>query len=168
MRSVDIKGLDIITKEWGRAILKLADTSGLMNEIGNFLTFSLLDRTSKGEDVEGIPFDDYSFSYEKLREAKMLPTEVDLFFTGQMLSSLTYEATKEQVKLFFMDTPRRASDGSRKTDRVFGKGSGKHSNAEIAYYVNEIREFFDISSEEMVEITNMVEDFISDILVRRV
>jgi len=165
--SVDIRGLDIITKKWGQAILKLADTSGLMKEIGAFLSFSMLDRTSKSEDAEGLPFEAYSSSYEQLRAAKGLPTEVDLFFTGQMLSSLTYEATKEQVKLFFMDTPRRASDGSKKTTKVWGKGGSKHSNAEVAYYVNEVREFFGISATEMEKITDMVEDFIADIMIRK-
>jgi len=146
--SVDIKNLDIITKKWGSAALKLADTSDLMGEIGTFLNFSLLNRTSEGEDVHGVPFEPYSTSYERLREAKELPTNVDLFFTGQMLSSLTYEKTKDQVKLFFMNTPRKDSESS---------------NSEIAFYVNEIREFFGISAEERTAIAGMVEDFMTNI-----
>jgi len=108
--SIDIRNLDVITKKWGSAVLKLADTSGLMGEIGTFLNFSLLNRTAKpiNEDVHGVPFETYSTSYERLRESKGLPTEVDLFFTGQMLEKLTYEQTKHQVKLFFADSPRRA------------------------------------------------------------
>lgn len=165
--SVDIKNLDIITKKWGKAVLKLADTSDLMGEISTFLSFSLLQRTSEGEDIHGTPFEPYSSSYESLRSAKGLPTSVDLFFTGQMLGALTYEATKNQTKLFFMNTPRRASDGSKKTTKVWGSGESKASNAEVAYYVNEVREFFGISAEEREKIASMVEDFISDIITRK-
>jgi len=166
--SVEIKGLDIITKKWGQAVLKLADTSGLMKEIGIFLQYSLPDRVERGVDVNEVPFEPYSASYEQLRAAKELPTSVDLFFTGQMLSSLTYESTKDVTRLFFMDTPRRASDRSKSSANVWGKGGDKHSNAEIAYYVNEIREFFGISAEEMEAVSGMVEDFIANIMIRKV
>lgn len=175
--SVDIKNLDIIIKKWGNAVLKLADTSGLMGEIGMFLGYSMLDRISSHEDVHGVLFEKYSTSYEELRKAKGLPIKVDLFFTGQLLGASThgsklpgaldYEATKDQVKLFFMNTPRKASDGSKKTTKVWGSGESKASNAEVAYYVNEVREFFGISAEEREKIASMVEDFISDIIIRK-
>lgn len=171
--SVDIRNLDIITKKWGSGpgsiLFKLADTSDLMGEIGTFLNFSILKRTAEpiNEDVHGVPFEPYSTSYERLREAKELPTNVDLFFTGQMLEKLTYEQTKTQVRLFFMDSPRRASDHSMKTKNVYGEGGDKLSNAEVAFYVNEIREFFGISAEERKMIVGMVEDFIADIITRK-
>jgi len=173
--SIDIKGLDIVTKKLTRLLKSVDDTSKLMGEIGEFLNFSILARTSpkavggsgKGSDISGVPFESYSTSYQKLREAKDLPTDVDLFFTGQMTSALIYEKTKEQVKLFFMDTPRKASDGSTKTTKVFGSGGSKASNAEVAYYVNEIREFFGISAEERIAITKMVEDYIDKVLRKK-
>lgn len=151
--SVDIKGLDIITGKFGRLLLSMVDSKDLMGEIGNYLTTSILMRTSEGKDVDGVPFEPYSVSYRKAREKKGLSTDaVDLFFSGQMLSSLTYEQTKDQVKLFFIDTPRK---------------EGKASNAEIAYYNNEIRQFFGISSEEHVEVIKMVEDYIENIIFRK-
>lgn len=151
--SVDIKNLDVITKKFGNLILGLTDTTSLMGEIGSYLIASILMRTSEGKDVEGIAFEPYSVSYEKTRENKGLPTDtVDLFFSGQMLSSLTYDATRDQVELFFANTPRKGSDAS---------------NPEIAYYNNEIREFFGISAEEHKEIVSMVEDYIVNIVFRK-
>jgi len=151
--SVDIKGLDIITGKFGRLLLGLVDSRDLMGEIGTYLTGSILMRTSEGKDVDGVPFEPYSTSYRRTREKKGLPSDmVDLFFSGQMLSSLTYEETKDQVKLFFMNTPRK---------------DGKASNPEIAYYNNEIREFFGVSSEEHKEVVKMVEDYIENIIFRK-
>lgn len=151
--SVDIKGLDIITGKFGRLLLGLVDSRDLMGEIGIYLTGSILMRTSEGIDVEGVPFEPYSISYRRTREKRGLSTDtVDLFFSGQMLNSLTYEETKDQVKLFFMNTPRRG---------------GKASNPEIAFYNNEIREFFGISSGEHKEVIKMVEDYIENIIFRK-
>jgi len=127
----------------------------LMGEIGSFLVASMLKRTSQGLDVEGIPFDAYSVPYAKFRESIDLPTDkVDLFFTGQMLEKLTYEETGKQVKLFFTNTPRRGYKG----------GKEKVSNSELAFYNNETREFFAISSEEEKTILEMVEDYVRDLL----
>lgn len=151
--SVDIKNLDVIVKKFGSLILGVTDTTGLMGEIGNYLSTAILMRTSEGKDVEGVLFEPYSTSYRRTREKKGLPTDaVDLFFSGQMLNSLTYEQTKDQVKLFFMNTPR---------------GGDKASNPEIAFYNNEIREFFGISSEEQEEVVSMVEDYIENIIFRK-
>lgn len=117
----------------------------IMSRIGNFLLTSIKSKTSKGEDVDGMKFKDYSVRYKFFRDKKGLPTNiVDLFFTGSMMSSMTYEAKKDEVRLFFLPT----------TDR---KGT---FNPEKAYYLNEGREFFAIGATDIIKIENMFQDHI--------
>lgn len=148
------KYLEIDTKKVSAKLDVLVDSfegaGKLMSEIGNFLTFSILARTAEGRDVHGTAFEPYSTPYKKVREDKGLPTSrVDLFFTGQMTSSLTFDATRDAVQVFFMDTPRRG---------------GKATNAAVAYYNNEVREFFAISSEEQKEILDLANEYFKRVL----
>jgi len=134
----------------------LGDARKLMGEIGHFLAFSMLDRIEKGRDVEGIPFEPYSIPYAKLRAEEERPVHpVDLFFSGQMTSALTYEEAKDVVRLFFLDTPRRPYKGRKPS---------KATNAAIAYYNNEIREFFAISVKEQAEILELANTYFKIIL----
>lgn len=127
------------------------DASGLFGDIGTYLVQSILTRTDKGIDFEGQSFMPYSKSYAKVREADGKPTDhVDLFFSGQMLQSLTYDAGKHSVKLFFMNTPRQSYKGRK---------SGEADNPAVAFYVNELREFFAISKEEAGQIMDMVDEY---------
>lgn len=135
----------------------------LMGEIGNFLVSDILIRTAKGRDVEGLPFQPYSESYKKVRDDRDLPTDrVDLFFTGQMTSALTYEEAKTKVKVFFMNTPRR---GTPKKGGGFSYTNA--SNAEIAFYNNEVRKFFAISPKERKYIKRLVKDYFKNLLKKR-
>jgi hypothetical protein len=75
-----------------------------------------------------------------VRSAAGLPTEVvDLFFTGSMLSSLTSEETDSQTTLFFINSQ----------DKFGG------SNPAKAYYLNEDREFFAMSADDVETITEV-------------
>ena len=149
MAFVEIRGADPVQVKISHIKEGLGDTSKLMGEIGNYLKAAILMRTSSGKDVEGLPFEPYSRSYAAVRAEKGLPTgRVDLFFTGRMLGSMTYEEEKHQVRLFFMSTPRSDS---------------KASNAAIAFYNNEVREFFSISSTEQKAVLNLVKSYIDDL-----
>ncbi|KKM85177.1 hypothetical protein LCGC14_1291740, partial [marine sediment metagenome] len=74
----------------------VAGNRRLMGEIGLFIRTEILTRTADGKDVDGDPFEPYSAPYAKWREKEGWPTaDVDLFFTGSMLSALTYDETPE-------------------------------------------------------------------------
>lgn len=161
-KSVRIVGIDDVSLKLSRLRKGLEDASSLMGEIGSYLIQDILIRTSKGRDVEGLPFEPYSKSYAKVRADRDLPTNrVDLFFTGQMTSALTYKEAKTQVRLFFMNTPRR---GTPKKDGGFT--SSKATNAEIAFYNNEIRKFFAISPEQRRYVKRLVKDYFDTISKR--
>ena len=145
--SLRIEGLNRLLARFDRVSGGLVDKE-LMGEIGIFLAHSILDRTSKGEDVEGKPFEPYSPKYKLFREKSGRRSDiVNLFFHGSMLSSLTHEAFRDRVELFFMNTS--------------GKGS-KVSNPEKAFFLNKDREFFAVSREEEEKIREMIQNYIRE------
>ena len=147
--SIRIEGLNRLLARFDRASGGLIDKE-LMGEIGIFLVYSILDRTSKGEDVEGKPFEPYSPKYKLFREKSGRVTNiVNLFFHGSMLSSLTHEAFRNRVELFFMNTS--------------GKDSNV-SNPEKAFFLNKDREFFAVSREEEETIREMIQNHIREIM----
>lgn len=154
---IDISGVEVFFENIEEG---LESIKPLLDEIGHFLQFSILARTGKGIDVEGGNFHTYapySKSWKKVREREGLPTDhVDLFFGGSMLSALTYETTKDSVRLFFMNTPHVPKKGR--------KGKSGLTNPEVAYYNNEVREFFAISLSEEKKILKMAEDYLTRIL----
>ena len=141
----------------------LRSTKSLMDNIGGRLMHSILDRTAEGKDAEGNDFDDYSKAYARIRELVGLQTEhVDLFFGGSMLGSMTYESDRTSTKLFFLNTPHVEHvvvPGHKK------KKSGTVTNAELAYYNDEVRPFFSISAEEQEMILGMVDDYV-DLIIK--
>ena len=149
LSSLRIEGLNRLLARFDRASGGLVDEE-LMGEIGTFLVYSILDRTSKGEDVEGEPFEPYSPKYKLFREKSGRRTDiVNLFFHGSMLSSLTHEAFRNRVELFFMNTS--------------GKDSNV-SNPEKAFFLNKDREFFAVSREEEETIREMIQNHIREIM----
>jgi len=149
LSSLRIEGLNRLLARFDRASGGLVDEE-LMGEIGTFLVYSILDRTSKGEDVEGKPFEPYSPKYKLFREKSGRRTDiVNLFFHGSMLSSLTHEAFRNRVELFFMNTS--------------GKDSNV-SNPEKAFFLNKDREFFAVSREEEETIREMIQNHIREIM----
>lgn len=150
--TVDTSGIDALL-----ARVQRYEPSGMFDEIGHFIQFTILKRTSEGLDVEGVPFTPggpggkaYSISYEKVRQEKGLPIDhADLFFTGSMLGSMTYESSSRHARVFFMNTSDR-------------KGM---SNPAKAYYNNELREFFGLSAKDVRKIYKIAEDYIDGNLI---
>lgn len=61
--------------------------------------------TSKGQDVRRTPFAPYSEAYQKRLQKEGKKTAVDLFYTGQMLGSLTTKVhTNRRASVFFNRT----------------------------------------------------------------
>ena len=113
----------------------------LMGDVGFFVMTRIKQRTAKGLDVGGSPFDPYSAKYAFFRESKGRPVDkVDLFFTGSMMSAMTLEASETMVRIFFMPSNDR-------------KGS---SNPAKAFYLNQKREFFSLSPQDQKEISTLV------------
>lgn len=144
---ITIRGLDKVQAGF-RSIANFEGSNLLMKDLGNEARRLILDRTSRGKDVDGDPFDPYSKSYNRTRAKKGLPTEiVDLFFRGTMLSALTYTAGELEVKLFFLST--FDSEGVR--------------NDAKAYYNNERREFFALSATDIEKLTSQARDYVSEL-----
>lgn len=128
-----IDGIEELSQRLEEAAAYLT-TKRLMAEIGLFIRLRILERTSQGVDIHDDNFEPYSPEYAEFRDAAGLPTAVvDLFFTGSMLSSLTFEAERDKVTLFFQNTQ----------DKFGG------SNPEKAYFLNEYREFFGMSEDDL-------------------
>jgi len=109
--------------------------------IGNLVKFNILKRTAKGVDSEKTPFEPYSESWAGVRISKGLSiNKVDLFFSGTMLSALTYDAQPDHVRIFFMDT--RDKRGV--------------SSASKAVYNDELRPFFNINADDIKEIMELL------------
>jgi len=102
--SIDIRGiksLENVLERVGGGI----STTRLMGEIGTFLMTNIKLRTAKGIDVDGDTFIPYSPSYALFRKKMGHPIgKVSLFFTGSMMSSMTYKATSNTAKLYFLNT----------------------------------------------------------------
>ena len=66
-------------------------TPKLKAEVGSYCVAKILDRTKRGIDFKGTGFAPYGASQEARRKKKGLQTGTpDLFFSGQMLASLTF------------------------------------------------------------------------------
>ena len=127
----------------------------LMDEIGFFLSTSILQRNIKGEDVEGRPFEPYSPKYKLFRMKHNHPANiVNLFFSGSMASALTHTAFRDRVEVYFMPTYGRTPSGK----------SSNVTNAQKAFFLNEKREFFAVSEEEQIVILRMVQEHLTGLL----
>jgi len=161
MFTVNIERLRVFLTELEEGVHSAPE---LMRGIGGRLEYSILARTAKGKDAEGNDFIEYSKEYARIRELVGLQTSrVDLFFGGSMLGALTHESDKDSAKLFFMNTPHVEHvvvPGHKK------KASGKVTNAELAYYNDEVRPFFSISAEEQQMILGMVDDYVEGLIGR--
>jgi len=145
---VEVRRLDK-TRLRLKQIPKVVFSQKIMEKIGLFLMMRIKERTLKGKDVGGKEFKSYSQVYKKIREKKGLPTQiVDLFFSGSMMGSMTQEASKDEVRLFFMNTK----------DREGGENPIK------AFRLNESRPFFSISTEEVKEICKMYDQYLEKVI----
>ena len=129
----------------------------LMGLIGHFMQLRILKHTAMGKDAEGTVFESYSKGYAKKRKAAGLPIgKVDLFWTGSMLSSMTYAEQDNIVRLFFQNT----------TDK-FGS-----RNPQKAYFLQthstKPRNFFSINAKDIVAIEKMIRKYIKHITQKKV
>jgi hypothetical protein len=121
------------------------DAKKMMSEIAEFAIFRILDRTSRGVDVNETAFKPYSPRYALFRQKKGLPTNiVDLTVTGMMLSSISYESDTRKARIFFQNI----------TDRSDTPAPMK------AYFLNQEREFFAINDEDKERALAIVERYI--------
>jgi len=149
--TVEIQGLRALRLKLRRAEEAVASNPTLMGQIGAYLMFAIKTRTGEGEDAQGRDFRPYTDRYAEYRAKAGLPTSwVDLFFTGSMMSSMTFKASSKSVRLFFMNTE----------DKEGVKNPAK------AYYNQMDRDFFSISADEVEVIEKMVKEWVDRHLVR--
>lgn len=100
----------------------------------------ILDRTTvEGKDYSGKPFKKYSDLYAAKRaKEKRRVSPPDLTITGQMMQGLDVQ---------FQDL----GDGREVAEFYFKNGTGGY-----ARFVNEVREFFRLSREQLTEIKNRI------------
>ena len=154
IRSLFVDGIDRVL-ELIENISSDMFNSELMEEIGNYVVFSILNRTGEGKDVNGNPFAPYSPRYKMFRLKHGHPVDkVNLFFSGSMLSSLTYSVFDDRLEIFFMPTYGRTPSGK----------ISKASDAEKAYYLNKQREFFGVSDEDRRKVQRMIQDHLTHVV----
>ena len=145
---IEIKGLDELINRF----IDLGNdmfSRNLMAEIGTYLIAQIQLRTSEGTDAAGMPFKPYSPKYALFREETGHSAgTVNLFYTGSMMSAMTFEADVDQVRVFFMNT----------------KDKSDASNPLKAFALNQERQFFAMSVEEQEAILELIEEYISNIL----
>ena len=124
----------------------------LMSEIGLFLISQIQIRTAEGVDVDGNAFTPYSPGYALFRRRKgRSASRVNLFFTGSMMSAMTFEADSDEVTLFFQNT----SDPS-----------GTRNPAK-AFFLNQERRFFAMSEEDRQGVLRIIDNHIDRLRRRR-
>lgn len=157
--AVLVKGSESVQLRLKKTRLALKNKN-TFDKIGAQLKANILLRTAKGVDADGDEFEAYSKPYAKIRDAVDLPTDkVDLFFSGQMLSALSYTAEDDRVTLFFLDTPRKTK---KKKSGEGSKPLSTQTNASIAFFVNELRPFFDISKQDRKDAEAIVQEGIRE------
>jgi len=145
-RYIEVKGINELINRLDSAGDHLFGEQ-LMGVIGEYIMFNIKKRTAKGESVTGKLFKPYSKRYALFRKEEGHTTDkVNLFFSGAMMGSMTFDQTPNEVKVYFMNT----------TDK-----SGVPNPAK-AFYLNKDRKFFAISTKERRAIIKMVTDHIRD------
>jgi len=121
--------------------------SRILEEAASYVDYKILERTSKGIDVDSKPFKPYAPMTVRLRSEAGLPTDVpDLFFTGQMLNAMTHDSSPEEGRVFFMG----------------GIGSNSPTNKMLKN--NPIRPFFGVSEDDILFVQDLVEDEVDKII----
>lgn len=147
--TVNILGLDSLRYLISRFGINLKLHEGLLESIAQYAIFRIKKRTSEGKDVSGEDFIPYSNKYSLIRSEYGRPTnKVDLFFTGSMMGAITSDISDEQVVLYFMNT----SDSSNT------------KNPLKAFFLNESRNFFALSEEDIKGIEDIVNKFVKNLL----
>jgi hypothetical protein len=115
----------------------------LLERIGQFMLFKIKSRSQEGKDYQGNLFAEYSPKYKLFRIKKGRPVDkVNLTFYGTMWASMTTEIKTNSVRAYFLNTSDPNNDDV--------------TNAQKAYFLNQKREFFKLSPEDIKLIENMV------------
>jgi hypothetical protein len=124
-------------------------TEALLGDIASYVIASIQARTSKGIDVEGSAFAPYTPAYRAFRERAGRPVnKVNLFFTGTMMNSMTFDASRSEVEIFFSNT----------TD------PNDVASPLKAFALNESRRFFAVSRDEQDEIEDIIREHLNELL----
>lgn len=116
----------------------------MMAEIGEMVIARILNRTMKGIDVNNTAFKPYSPKYAAFREELGLPvSKVDLKVTGMMLSAMTYQANRDEIRIFFQNI----------TD------SSDTSIPMKAYFLDEERNFFAMNEKDREKALLVVDSY---------
>ena len=141
--SIDIAGLPRLQRKV-TLIRNSIFSIKLMTELGFFAMTKIKKRTAAGRDVDGVPFMPYSEKYTMFRRKHGRPTSrVDLFFHGDMMSSMTTDTESDKVEIYFQNT----------TDQ-----SGVE-NPKKAFFLNEDRNFFALSDEDIRQMIRIVNNY---------
>jgi hypothetical protein len=140
--------LSVVGMEGVRAKVAAFEKLGsraFFESVGAYVAQALRRRTLAGRDVEGRLFAPYGRSWRAFREAHGRPgSRVDLCFTGAMLGALSWGATAEDVRVYFLPT-------------ADARGA---SSAEKAHALNRRRQFFGLSENERAEIVRMLLEYV--------
>lgn len=126
----------------------LQNAWGLFMEIGAYVKAQIDIRTAQGVDKDERSFAPYSAQYALFRMESGRSVTPNLFFTGSMMSAMTHTAKASQARIFFMNT----------TDP---KGTPSPLKA---YYLNETRNFFAMSQQDVEFTVGMVKEYIDKLL----
>jgi hypothetical protein len=118
----------------------------ILNKIGNFLVAANKARTLASKDVNGRFFKPYSDKYRFWRRKHGYGTTPDLYLSGSMLGSMTYNVEKEKIRVFFMP-------GQDKTGT---------SNPAKAFWLQEDRRFFGIAKRERDYVIEMYRNYVRE------
>ncbi len=133
-----------MTRYFNRVNDQLENAKPLLSEIGAFVKSQIDIRTAQGKDVSGQPFKPYTPEYSLFRSEAGHSTTPNLFFSGSMMSSMTYTSNENTAHIFFMPT----------TDR---KGV---SNPAKAFFLNQKRNFFAMSETEIDKVTQIADEYV--------
>jgi hypothetical protein len=147
--NIKIKGIDQAEKKFNKLYDLLNDNEKLLENVGPFLNFQILQRTAKGVDYEGKQFKPYSEGYKKRRKKAGRPVnKVDLNFTGSMLSAITQDNIPNGLSLFFLNTKDK-----------FGT-----SNPDKAFWNQQDRKFFAVSAKDILAVEKIILDEINGVI----
>jgi phage gpG-like protein len=150
LSGITVIGLSALKRRMTKLKRKIENPDkALLTEIGMFMQLRIKERTAEGKDVDGTLFEPYSPAYKVFRQKKGHPVnKVNLFFTGSMMSSMTFRTGGNEVELYFLNTSDPS--GAR--------------NPQKAFFLNEDRTFFSLSEQDVEDIVEIVNDYYRDIL----
>lgn len=160
---IEIRGLDRLLRRFNH-MERYFFSQELMSELAQYIITAIQLRTAEGIDAEGSEFIPYSPLYALFRESQGHPTDkVSLFFSGTMLSSMTFDATKDTARIFFMRTTSPPIRYRTKSGRTVTRQS-KVTSAQKAYFLNQDRRFFAISESEQQKIMEIVRNYLDNLI----